>query len=137
MGRALVALLLLLLLLPSPLPLSLPLPLPLLSLLATVASASRDEAVSAPESESNSASPSSDASPASESAPASASPRQSSDEATDFTQRSGTRSGEKSHTTTAAFMRREFRGRVADAYFAVDPRNGAARADLWRYCVLL
>ena len=36
----------------------------------------------------------------------------------------------------AAFMRTNFTGEVAEAYFSIDPENGAARADLWRYCVL-
>jgi hypothetical protein len=36
----------------------------------------------------------------------------------------------------AAFMRAEFKGPVADAYFTIDASNGAARADLWRYCIL-
>ena len=36
----------------------------------------------------------------------------------------------------ASFMRTNFTGEVADAYFSIDPENGAARADLWRYCVL-
>ncbi|KAJ1463294.1 nucleotide-diphospho-sugar transferase [Pelagophyceae sp. CCMP2097] len=39
-------------------------------------------------------------------------------------------------TEAAAFMRRHFAGRVANAYFAINPVLGAARADLWRYCVL-
>jgi len=36
----------------------------------------------------------------------------------------------------AAFMRTNFTGEVSRAYFSIDPENGAARADLWRYCVL-
>ena len=36
----------------------------------------------------------------------------------------------------AAFMRTNVTGDVAKAYFSIDPENGAARADLWRYCVL-
>ena len=36
----------------------------------------------------------------------------------------------------AAFMRTNFTGEVSEAYFSIDPENGAARADLWRYCVL-
>ncbi len=35
-----------------------------------------------------------------------------------------------------AFIATEYRGRVADAYFSINPKFGAARADLWRYCVL-
>ena len=36
----------------------------------------------------------------------------------------------------AAFMRTNVTGDVSKAYFSIDPENGAARADLWRYCVL-
>ena len=36
----------------------------------------------------------------------------------------------------AAFMRTNFTGEISKAYFSIDPENGAARADLWRYCVL-
>ena len=36
----------------------------------------------------------------------------------------------------AAFMRTNVTGDVSEAYFSIDPENGAARADLWRYCVL-
>ncbi len=36
----------------------------------------------------------------------------------------------------AAFMRTNMTGAVAEAYFSIDPENGAARADLWRYCIL-
>ena len=34
------------------------------------------------------------------------------------------------------FMEEHFSGEVADAYFSINPKLGAARADLWRYCVL-
>ena len=37
----------------------------------------------------------------------------------------------------ATFMRTNMTGAVADAYFSIDPENGAARADLWRYMVVL
>ena len=33
-------------------------------------------------------------------------------------------------------MRTNMTGDVAKAYFSIDPENGAARADLWRYCIL-
>jgi len=36
----------------------------------------------------------------------------------------------------AHFMRTNVTGDVSRAYFSIDPENGAARADLWRYCVL-
>ena len=36
----------------------------------------------------------------------------------------------------AAFMRTNMTGEVSKAYFSIDPENGAARADLWRYCIL-
>ena len=36
----------------------------------------------------------------------------------------------------ASFMRTNVTGDVSKAYFSIDPENGAARADLWRYCVL-
>ena len=36
----------------------------------------------------------------------------------------------------ASFMRTNMTGAVAEAYFSINPDNGAARADLWRYCIL-
>ena len=39
-------------------------------------------------------------------------------------------------SAAAAFIATQFRGRIADAYFSINPNFGAARADLWRYCVL-
>lgn len=39
-------------------------------------------------------------------------------------------------SAAAAFVASRFPGRVARAYASVGPEFGAARADLWRYCVL-
>ena len=39
-------------------------------------------------------------------------------------------------SAAAAFVRARFPGRVARAFASIDARFGAARADLWRYCVL-
>jgi hypothetical protein len=36
----------------------------------------------------------------------------------------------------AQFMREHFRGPTLDAYLSINPKIGAMRADLWRYCVL-